>query len=232
MHPPIAFPPPPPTSNTLSSHQRSALVRSSRKLYKVLGDVPHVSDDGASLPHSLPRLLTLQQVHPRLAPTLHGTNANPLIFPRSSITTTLQSTHHAVAPCSPSPPPSCPTRPRPHPLTALSAAPNSSVSVANSDTTSPPPPSSLPHPPQPPLRPRPTRRPDHARAQSCPQQTTRARSRSRSALTRVRIGSHSLRACTRPARTRRNTSITRARCRPSHLVCNTVATTRDSSAHA
>ncbi|KAH0828775.1 hypothetical protein J3R83DRAFT_3213 [Lanmaoa asiatica] len=33
------------TSNTLSSQQRSALVRSSKKLCKVLGDVPRVLDD-------------------------------------------------------------------------------------------------------------------------------------------------------------------------------------------
>ena len=46
-----AFPPPPSTSNTLASHERAALVRSSKKLSKVLGDVPRVLDDdtGTSL---------------------------------------------------------------------------------------------------------------------------------------------------------------------------------------
>ena len=47
-YPPVAFPALPPTSNTLSSHERSALVRSSRKLYKVLGDVPRVLEDDIS----------------------------------------------------------------------------------------------------------------------------------------------------------------------------------------
>ncbi|KAN0082434.1 hypothetical protein V8E55_008229 [Tylopilus felleus] len=43
-YPPVAFPPPP-TSNTRSSQERAALVRSSKKLSKVLGEVPRVLDD-------------------------------------------------------------------------------------------------------------------------------------------------------------------------------------------
>ena len=43
-YPPVAFPPPPSTSNTRSFHERAALVRSSKKLSKVLGDVPRVPD--------------------------------------------------------------------------------------------------------------------------------------------------------------------------------------------
>ncbi|KAF8839038.1 hypothetical protein BDN67DRAFT_1012629 [Paxillus ammoniavirescens] len=43
--PVIAFPPPPPTSNTLSSRERSVLVRSSKKLGRILGDVPRFVDE-------------------------------------------------------------------------------------------------------------------------------------------------------------------------------------------
>ncbi|KAG9315379.1 hypothetical protein JVU11DRAFT_4526 [Chiua virens] len=49
-YPPVAFPPPPPTSNALSSHERAALIRSSKKLGKVLGDVPRVLDDISAIP--------------------------------------------------------------------------------------------------------------------------------------------------------------------------------------
>ncbi|KIJ16116.1 hypothetical protein PAXINDRAFT_11157 [Paxillus involutus ATCC 200175] len=41
----IAFPPPPPTSNTLSSRERSVLVRTSKKLGRILGDMPRFVDE-------------------------------------------------------------------------------------------------------------------------------------------------------------------------------------------
>ncbi|KAF9223077.1 hypothetical protein BS17DRAFT_152241 [Gyrodon lividus] len=50
----IAFPPPPPTSNTLSSHERSALVRSSKKLGRILGDVPRFVDEDPNIVFPLP----------------------------------------------------------------------------------------------------------------------------------------------------------------------------------
>jgi hypothetical protein len=66
----VAFPRPPPTSNTRSSHDRAALVRSSKKLSRVLGDVPRVLDGdtpptdtestwGKRKPTHLPPLLKL-----------------------------------------------------------------------------------------------------------------------------------------------------------------------------
>jgi hypothetical protein len=44
-HPVVTFPQPPPTSNTLTSHQRQQLLRSTRKLTKVLGSAPHLIDN-------------------------------------------------------------------------------------------------------------------------------------------------------------------------------------------
>ncbi|KIJ62351.1 hypothetical protein HYDPIDRAFT_30604 [Hydnomerulius pinastri MD-312] len=41
----VAFPPPPPTSNNLSSQERNALIRSSKKLGRILGDVPRFIDE-------------------------------------------------------------------------------------------------------------------------------------------------------------------------------------------
>ncbi|KAL6303794.1 hypothetical protein BKA93DRAFT_786821 [Sparassis latifolia] len=43
-HPVITFPPRPPTRNTLTSEQRTQLMRSSNKLEQVLGSTPHVLD--------------------------------------------------------------------------------------------------------------------------------------------------------------------------------------------
>ncbi|KAG6371213.1 hypothetical protein JVT61DRAFT_9837 [Boletus reticuloceps] len=40
--------PPPPTSNTLSSHERAAFARPSNKLSRVLGDIPRVLDGDTS----------------------------------------------------------------------------------------------------------------------------------------------------------------------------------------
>lgn len=49
-HPVITFPQPPPTSNTLTSHQRQQLLRSTRKLTKLLGSAPHLIDHDKSVP--------------------------------------------------------------------------------------------------------------------------------------------------------------------------------------
>lgn len=49
-HPIITFPQPPPTSNTLTSHQRQHLLRSTRKLTKLLGSAPHLTDCDNSFP--------------------------------------------------------------------------------------------------------------------------------------------------------------------------------------
>ncbi|KAH7890546.1 hypothetical protein F5I97DRAFT_44285 [Phlebopus sp. FC_14] len=46
----VAFPQPPPTSNTLSSHERNALIRSSKKLGRMLGDVPRFIDEDQDIP--------------------------------------------------------------------------------------------------------------------------------------------------------------------------------------
>jgi hypothetical protein len=43
-HPVITFPQPPPTSNNLTSQQRQQLLRSTRKLTKLLGSAPHLTD--------------------------------------------------------------------------------------------------------------------------------------------------------------------------------------------
>ncbi|EGN94470.1 hypothetical protein SERLA73DRAFT_188381, partial [Serpula lacrymans var. lacrymans S7.3] len=42
--PSIAYPPPPPTNNALTAEQRSHLIRSSKKLERVLGDTPRFVD--------------------------------------------------------------------------------------------------------------------------------------------------------------------------------------------
>lgn len=44
VHPIVTFPQPPPTSNTLTSHQRQQLLRSTRKLTKLLGSAPYLLD--------------------------------------------------------------------------------------------------------------------------------------------------------------------------------------------
>lgn len=49
-HSVITFPQPPPTSNTLTSHQRQQLLRSTRKLTKLLGSAPHLIDHDNSSP--------------------------------------------------------------------------------------------------------------------------------------------------------------------------------------
>ncbi|KAJ3799867.1 hypothetical protein GGU11DRAFT_775540 [Lentinula aff. detonsa] len=40
----IVFPPPPPTTNTLTSKQRTQLMRSTKKLGRVLGVIPQLID--------------------------------------------------------------------------------------------------------------------------------------------------------------------------------------------
>jgi len=40
----VTYPPPPPTSNTLTSHERNQFVRSTQKIGKVLGSTPHLED--------------------------------------------------------------------------------------------------------------------------------------------------------------------------------------------
>ncbi|KAF8875911.1 hypothetical protein BD779DRAFT_1678017 [Infundibulicybe gibba] len=47
--PKIRFPQPPPTSNTLSAHQRAQLVRRTKKLAKILGTVPRLEDEPVHL---------------------------------------------------------------------------------------------------------------------------------------------------------------------------------------
>jgi len=49
-HPVVTFPQPPPTSNTLTSHQRQQLLRSTRKLTKLLGSAPHLIDHDSPVP--------------------------------------------------------------------------------------------------------------------------------------------------------------------------------------
>ena len=49
-HPVVTFPQPPPTSNTLTSNQRQQLLRSTRKLTKLLGSTPYLVDYDSSFP--------------------------------------------------------------------------------------------------------------------------------------------------------------------------------------
>jgi len=45
----VTYPPPPPTSNTLTLHERNQFVRSSKKIGKVLGSTPHLIDGSYSM---------------------------------------------------------------------------------------------------------------------------------------------------------------------------------------
>ncbi|KAH9476294.1 hypothetical protein JR316_0011868 [Psilocybe cubensis] len=59
----IVFPPPPPTTNELTAHQRTQLVRKTRKIEQLLGTTPRLLDTSTrpgspihvSFPHSLPQ---------------------------------------------------------------------------------------------------------------------------------------------------------------------------------
>ncbi|KAJ7234760.1 hypothetical protein B0H12DRAFT_154464 [Mycena haematopus] len=61
----FAFPSPPPTTNSLTSHQRSQLVRKTQKLGRILGTTPALIEESEPMPSMLP--LNLQ----RLAVPLH-----------------------------------------------------------------------------------------------------------------------------------------------------------------
>ncbi|KAJ7312973.1 hypothetical protein DFH08DRAFT_1087493 [Mycena albidolilacea] len=61
----IAYPSPPPTTNSLTSHQRSQLLRSTQKLGRILGTTPALIEESEPMPSMLP--LNLQ----RLAVPLH-----------------------------------------------------------------------------------------------------------------------------------------------------------------
>ncbi|KAJ6482560.1 hypothetical protein C8R45DRAFT_1215329 [Mycena sanguinolenta] len=61
----IAFPSPPPTTNSLTSHQRSQLVRKTHKLGRLLGTTPALLEESEPMPSMLP--LNLQ----RLSVPLH-----------------------------------------------------------------------------------------------------------------------------------------------------------------
>ncbi|KAJ7054175.1 hypothetical protein C8F01DRAFT_1164207 [Mycena amicta] len=61
----VAFPTPPPTTNALSRHQRSQLLRTTQKLGRLLGTTPALLEETEDMPSQLP--LNLQ----RLAVPLH-----------------------------------------------------------------------------------------------------------------------------------------------------------------
>ncbi|KAF8176345.1 hypothetical protein K438DRAFT_1979139 [Mycena galopus ATCC 62051] len=61
----IAYPSPPPTTNSLTSHQRSQLLRRTQKLGRILGTTPALIEESEPMPSMLP--LNLQ----RLAVPLH-----------------------------------------------------------------------------------------------------------------------------------------------------------------
>ncbi|CAL1710843.1 unnamed protein product [Somion occarium] len=63
----ITFPRPPPTCNTLTSQERSKLLRSTAKLGQLLGSTPHVLDEILDLPIDKPLpLLPLSAKHKKL----------------------------------------------------------------------------------------------------------------------------------------------------------------------
>ncbi|KAF7324680.1 hypothetical protein MKEN_00509500 [Mycena kentingensis (nom. inval.)] len=62
----VAYPCPPPTNNTLSSHQRSQLLRTTTKLGRILGTTPALLEESEEMPTPIP--LNLQ----RLAVPLHA----------------------------------------------------------------------------------------------------------------------------------------------------------------
>ncbi|KAF7369250.1 hypothetical protein MVEN_00252700 [Mycena venus] len=64
-HTRIAYPSPPPTTNSLTSHQRSQLLRTTQKLGRILGTTPALIEESEPMPSMLP--LNLQ----RLAVPLH-----------------------------------------------------------------------------------------------------------------------------------------------------------------
>jgi hypothetical protein len=45
----VTYPPPPPTSNTLTLHERNQFVRSTKKIGTVLGSTPHMVDGSFSM---------------------------------------------------------------------------------------------------------------------------------------------------------------------------------------
>lgn len=67
-HPAVTFPQPPPTSNTLSSNQRQQLLRSTRKLTKLLGSTPHLVDHEKPAPGGY--RITFEADKPQLNPLL------------------------------------------------------------------------------------------------------------------------------------------------------------------
>ena len=111
--PVITFPPPPPTSNNLTSQQRQQLLRSTRKLTKLLGSAPHLTDQcdtplqgGYRIPFvCCPNSLFSQ---PCISTSQASCNSFPTLQPLPNFPTTF---HGLPLPPHPSPP--CPPLPKP-----------------------------------------------------------------------------------------------------------------------
>ncbi|KAF9238262.1 hypothetical protein BU15DRAFT_75416 [Melanogaster broomeanus] len=86
----ITFPPPPPTSNTLSSYERSTLVRSSKKLGRILGDVPRFVDQDHTVSPPLSRRPSTSSGLPELTRT--STTSTTASFASTASKTDAEST--------------------------------------------------------------------------------------------------------------------------------------------